>query len=137
MDAREVLDRICNMIDSGDFSEAGVLIADDFVDHGGPQGDLHGREGFTRLVSMIRSALTDYHYVADLVVVDGEMVAWRGTASGVHTGPLMGIPPTGKAVTLVSFNFGRVREGRAVERWGVVDTARLMAQLGAGPKDQG
>jgi len=45
----------------------------------------------------------------------------------------MGIPPTGKAVTMPVIDIVRLANGKIVEHWGVSDNLSLMQQLGAIP----
>jgi hypothetical protein len=50
---------------------------------------------------------------------------------GAHTAaPLMGVPATGKTITLAGINIFRVHSDRIVERWGRLDEAGLLRQLG-------
>jgi predicted ester cyclase len=45
----------------------------------------------------------------------------------------MGIPATGKRVTVRVMDFIRIRDGKVAEHWNIVDVAGLLAQLGAMP----
>jgi predicted ester cyclase len=65
--------------------------------------------------------------------VDGDLVATSFTDRGTHRGELLGLPATGREVTVRGINIERVRDGRIVETWHVEDIAGLMAQVGASP----
>jgi predicted ester cyclase len=52
------------------------------------------------------------------------------TFSGTHRGPFMGTPPTGKRATFDAIDLMRLRDGRVVEPWVVLDVAGLMRQSG-------
>jgi predicted ester cyclase len=52
---------------------------------------------------------------------------------GTNTGPFQGMPPTGRPVEVESIDIVRVRDGRYVEHWGVIDMAAMMLQLGMLP----
>jgi predicted ester cyclase len=67
------------------------------------------------------------------VVAEGDRVAISWGATGTHTGPLMGMPPTGKAVHVLGCNILHIEAGHIVEHWAYFDRMALMAQLGAGP----
>jgi hypothetical protein len=58
----------------------------------------------------------------------------RLTMSGTHEGPLMGMPPTGRAVRQDHMHFVRYRDGKAVEHWGVRDDLGMMQQMGVIPR---
>jgi predicted ester cyclase len=45
----------------------------------------------------------------------------------------MGVQATGKTLTLPGINIFRVRGDKIVERWGCLDLAGLMRQLGLTP----
>ena len=65
---------------------------------------------------------------------EGNMVATRWTGRGTHTGELMGIPPTGKQVTVVGITISRVEDGKVVEEWTNWDTLGMLQQLGVVPE---
>jgi predicted ester cyclase len=64
------------------------------------------------------------------MIADGDRVAVRLTITGVHTGPLQGIPPTGRTVTIGSINFFRFEGGAIAEQWVDYDALGMMQQLG-------
>jgi predicted ester cyclase len=66
-------------------------------------------------------------------VVEGDRTVTRWSAAGTHRGELMGIPPTGRAVTITGIIATRFEGGRAVEEWEEMDLLGLMRQLGAMP----
>jgi predicted ester cyclase len=42
----------------------------------------------------------------------------------------MGMPPTGKAIDVLSVGMLRFKDGQAIERWGFSDALAMMQQLG-------
>lgn len=76
------------------------------------------------------NAFPDLRFAIDQVVADEECAAVRVTITGTHTGPGLGVPPTGRAIRITSMSMGRVRDGRLVEGWDNVDYLGLFAQLG-------
>ena len=55
------------------------------------------------------------------------------TFHGTNTGPLMGMPSTGKRVNYEAIDICRFAEGKTVEHWGIVDLLGMMQQLGVVP----
>jgi predicted ester cyclase len=53
------------------------------------------------------------------------------TATGTHRGPFRDIAPTGKVINFRFLDIFRLRDGKIVERQGLVDTLGLLQQLGA------
>jgi steroid delta-isomerase-like uncharacterized protein len=118
---------------TGDESVARELLADDFVDRS-PFGPFApDREGVIALFGMLRGAFPDLHAVIHDQLSDGDKVVTRKTFHGTHRGELMGIPPTGNPVAFDVIDIVRVRDGRLVEHWNVIDALGLMQQVGAVP----
>ncbi len=69
------------------------------------------------------------HVIEELIVAD-DIVAARVVASGSHHGTFLGIPPTGVHVAVDQALFARVRDGRIVELWEIVDTGSGLKQFG-------
>ena len=82
---------------------------------------------------MFLSAFPDTQMTVEDELADGDKVATRWTATGTHTGELMGIPPTGKQVTVTGMDINRLVGGKIVEHWGEFDQMGMMQQLGVVP----
>jgi predicted ester cyclase len=67
------------------------------------------------------------------IVAEGDLVAIRATFEGTHRNEFMGVPPTGKDVTINAMIFYRMQDGKIVDFWMNADMAGLMQQLGAAP----
>jgi predicted ester cyclase len=63
-------------------------------------------------------------------LADGDLVANRGVFTGTHQGEFMGVPATGKQVTVQFMDLWRLENGQAVENWVRLDMLGLMTQLG-------
>jgi predicted ester cyclase len=70
----------------------------------------------------------------DAQIAEGEFVATRWTGRGTNTGELMGMPPTGKQVTVEGITYSRIADGKTREAWLIWDTLSMMQQLGAVPE---
>ena len=130
MDGKQLVRNIFEMLNSEDYGRVRELIHEDYVDHGSPVGDVHGPEGFLDAIRPFTSAFSEQHSEIDLLIVEGDLAAWRSTFTGVHTGELMGLPPTGRRVSVEILNIGRMKDGKAIEHWGGPEVGALMAQLG-------
>jgi len=118
----------------GDTGAVDALYSAELVDHDSAPGLPSGREGIKALARDLHAAFTELAFTADVVLAEGEMVARRWTMRGVHRGPFLGIPPTGKPVTMTGIDVLRVRDGRIVEMWHTEDVAGVLGQLGALPR---
>jgi predicted ester cyclase len=66
--------------------------------------------------------------------LEGEQVVTRWTGRGTNTGELLGMPPTGKEITIRGITYGRIVDGKAREAWIIWDTLAMMQQLGVIPE---
>ena len=107
-------------------------LATNYVLHD-PAGPVNGHESFRQFTRMYRTAFPDIHLTLEDVIAERDKVVWRYTARGTHQGELMGIPPTGKSVTLTGIVISRFARGKWVEDWHNNDTLGLLQQLGAIP----
>src|SRR5438067_1399012 len=93
-------------------------------------GAAPGLVGAQQLLAGYFSAFPDLHLSIDtLLALDGELLA-RLTATGTHTGPFLGIAPTGQRVSVGAFEAWRLREGHCAEHWLQLDSCDLLRQLG-------
>ena len=116
----------------GDLDAVDELFAEDYVDHDRYRSGLPpGPAGVKQAWQMFRCAFPDLQATIADLVAEGDRVAVRGVIRGTHGGELMGIPATGRQVTVTLIDVNRIADGRLVERWAEADTFGLLGQLGA------
>ena len=120
------------VFNAGNLALIDELFAPDFIDHD-PSNPLPGLEGVRQLVSMYRGAFPDLRLTIEDEITEGDRVVTRFTGHGTHKGSLMGIPPTGKRVTITAIDILRFENGRIAEHWGNQDLLGMMRQLGVIP----
>lgn len=101
--------------------------------HSPPGGWPNGPEGPKMIASVFGGSFSDWDVTIEDQIAEGDRVATRWTASATHTGPLQGMPPTGKAINVTGVNVARFAEGKIVESWSNFDMLTLLQQLGAVP----
>ncbi len=116
----------------GDLDAANELLAPGFVLHV-PLPCSPGVRGIDEVVSACRAAFQDLDVTVEDMVTEGDMVAARFTARGVHNGAFMGLPPTGKPITMTGIEIFRLENGKIAELWGEANLLGLMQQLGILP----
>jgi predicted ester cyclase len=121
-------------LNRGDLAVADELIDPEFLDREAHPGGNRGPESLRQLITMLRTAFPDLHFAIEDLIAEGDTVAGRLTMNGTHTGPLMGMPPTGRKVQQASMHFVRLRDGKAIEHWGVRDDMGMMRQIGLMPE---
>jgi steroid delta-isomerase-like uncharacterized protein len=127
---RRVFDEVIN---KGDLNVVDEVIASDYVYRSPGSPELRGPEGFKQLIMMYRSAFPDLHLDVDELIAEGNTVVSRWTGRGTHEGEFMGIPPTGKQVSVTGVVISRFAGGKAVEDWELIDALTMLQQLGAIP----
>jgi steroid delta-isomerase-like uncharacterized protein len=119
----------------GDESLVEELFAETLVDHNPAGNDLPpGREGMRQALANFRTAFPDLTTSLEHLIAEGDKVVLRWRARGTHEGDLMGIPATGKQVTLSGIDILRIENGKIAERWAEYDNLGLLQQLGVVPE---
>jgi steroid delta-isomerase-like uncharacterized protein len=138
-----VFDEIVNQ---GNLELVRELYTDDMVDNdpmpGAPAGT--GPDPVIWSLGELRRAFPDLKVEIIQLVGEGDYIAERAVWRGTNTGPTaVGGPPTGKYAEWQGMVFWRFENGKIAERWGVLDVAGMLQQLGvippmgATPKDIG
>ena len=121
-------------ISQGNVAALEELIVEDVVDYNALPGFPPGREGVRQLFfDLYRTAFPDLRAEIQDMIAEGDKIVTRKVFHGTHLGPLMGIPPTGREVTIHVTDIVRVVNGQIVEHWNNVDQLGLMQQLGVIP----
>jgi predicted ester cyclase len=84
-------------------------------------------------IAMYEASLPGYWIEAEDLIAEGDKVVLRGKVRGVHNGPLMDIPPTGREVSVPLFITYRLSGDKIVQHWMVFDMLELLRQLGQAP----
>ena len=126
-----------NLFNTGDLALADELVSPDFLNHDAPPEVPPGPAGLRGVVTMLRTAFPDIHFETEELIAENDKVVARTTLRGTHTGPFMGIPPTGRRVVQAQIHVLRFVDGKAVEHRAVRDDLGMLQQLGVIPlRDQ-
>lgn len=107
------------------------MVVEDFVEHVPFPGQGPGREGLRQAISGMLSAFPDLRWTVDEQIAEGDTVVTRFTMTGTHRGDFLGIPPSGRTFETWGVVIDVLRDGRFAESRILLDSAGLMAQLGA------
>ena len=129
---RQIVEEIFNQ---GNISLFDELVAPDFIEHEElPPGIPVGREGAKVLFTQLRSAFPDFNAEIEDLIAEGDRVVVRMKWTGTHEGEFMGIPPTGRSISIEVIDIVRFEGGKFVEHWGIMDNMGMMQQLGVVPE---
>jgi steroid delta-isomerase-like uncharacterized protein len=126
---RRVFEEVYNQ---GNLDVVEDLASRDFVAHS-PTEDVYGTDGVKQFVTDLRTAFPDLHTTIEDLIAEGDRVVARFTATGTHTGPYKGIPPTGKQGKITGIDIERIVDGKSVECWTNTDDLGMLQQLGVVP----
>jgi predicted ester cyclase len=116
--------------DRGNLTIIDELMSPDYARYLSGQPPLN-RESQKQRIASFRQGLPDVRLTLEDLVAEGDRVVFRITLRGTQQGALMGVPPTGKSVTIGAIDIARLEGGKIVEHWGQMDTYGLLQQLGA------
>ena len=94
---------------------------------------IQGLEAFKQGLSLFLTAFPDARFTIEDMIVEGDRVVVRYTFRGTHQADLMGIPPTGKQVTVTGMIITRTVNGKSEEGWLNFDALGMLQQLGVIP----
>ena len=128
---KEVVRRFnIEVIQNGSEADFRALMARHFVNHSAPPGTPNGAESmWTTFQNVLRPALANLTVTIHDQIAEGDKVTTRKTISGVHTGTLLGIPATGREVSINVIDIVRVEDGKYAEHWGVNTLPAVLAEL--------
>ena len=134
MDHTVSIQRLYDLINAGDIDGFGRQIADDFVEHEELPGIPPTKDGVIQYFQMLLAAFPDMRMDVKDLIVSGDKAVARVRVSGTHQGEFMGIPATGRSVSINLIDITRFGDdGLAREHWGLSDQFAMMQQLGLIP----
>ena len=130
------------------FSDENKLVARRFVEEFWNQGRMEaadelvapgctawdqsiGPEGFKHLFTVVKGAYPDLQFGIEDVFAEGDRVAMRLVERGTHQGEWVGLPATGKQITVSGIAIYHIVDGQITQHWFHNDFGAEMQQLGA------
>jgi steroid delta-isomerase-like uncharacterized protein len=106
------------------------VLSPDFAFRGSLGTSTVGRDGWRGYRDTIRAGSADFHNQVVTVVAEDTCAAARLLYSGTHTGPLLGLPATGRRFEYAGAAFFTVEDGLLASAWVLGDLEGLRGQLG-------
>jgi steroid delta-isomerase-like uncharacterized protein len=122
--------RLLKAINTDNEAEFLDVLVPDVVDHYSLPGLPPGREGWNMNRKILRTAFPDCHWHEEDLFAEGDRAVGRYTMRGTHQGEFLGIPATGKSITVSNIHIMRIADGKIAEHWGHGDDMGMMRQLG-------
>jgi len=95
--------------------------------------EIHGPDGMRAFLVENQAGFPDYREDIEMLVGEGDFVAWRSVGQGTQKGPFGPLPPTGRRMAIVIIGMHRFENGKVVETWTSWDNMTAARQLGLFP----
>src|ERR1051326_8107279 len=89
-----------DVINQGRLQRADENVIEDFVELDPLPGQAQGREGLKEAIRQMRRAFPDIHWTIDEMLAEDTKVFTRFTWAGTHEGAFLGVPATGRRITV-------------------------------------
>lgn len=117
-------------IEGGNVQTVYEIFAEDFINQTAPPGSPQGPESIIYFFDhILRPAFPDLKVVIHDQIAEGDRVTTRKSFHATHKGEFFGVPATQKQVVIDVIDIIRLRAGKFMEHWGIMDTQGLMAQI--------
>jgi predicted ester cyclase len=98
-----------------------------------PEVKVESLDDFRELLQEWDRQIPDARVEIDVLIAEGNLVAFYGTFSGTQTGPMGPFPATGKQMDSEFSGYHRIDRGKIVETWVTWDNMTILTQLGHFP----
>jgi steroid delta-isomerase-like uncharacterized protein len=134
---KEIARKIFQAFDTGDADALDNLVAKDAISHMEmhPNMTSTGLDALKEMIKMQKASFPDMRSKIHVLATAGDTVMAYYTTTGTNTGQLMGMPATNKTINVEGVDIMLIRNGKAVEHWGVFDSLKMMQQLGLAPSN--
>jgi len=125
------------MINERDLSLASEFIAPGSIHHelgDVPEDFQRGPRAMAQFVNLYLRAFPDLRLTFEDALADRDRVVTRWRLEGTQDGPLMGIAPSGRWVSIEGIRIDRIEDGKIAESWMQWDMLTLLEQIGALPE---
>jgi len=127
--------RVMEVWDDKNVALLDELLAPSYVWHAAPM--TLDAAGYKMYVPGVLAAFPDFDFTLLEMVAEADKVGLYWTATGTHQGDFMGIPPTGRQVTITGIDIHRLADGKVAETWEIYDGLGMLIQLGVIPPPGG
>jgi steroid delta-isomerase-like uncharacterized protein len=119
-------------IEGGNMATFNELFAPDFINHTAPEGSPKGPEGVIYFFNhLLKPSFPDLKVVIHDQVAEGDKVTTRKSFHATHKADFFGVPASNKPVVMDVIDIIRLKDGKFIEHWGILDMNSVMAQISA------
>jgi steroid delta-isomerase-like uncharacterized protein len=130
---RVVREFIEETLNKGNVDAAGDYVADRVVEMVPFPGQGPGLAGLKDVLRGMRMAFPDLHWRIEEQIAEADKVLTRFIWAGTHKAEFLGVPATGRQVSVWGMVIDRLENGKIKETRILMDALGLMQQLGVFP----
>jgi steroid delta-isomerase-like uncharacterized protein len=127
-DPRDVAKSYLQAVEQNDTETLQAIVDPDFIGYDGDEKA--SKDTLLKFTAAVQSGITGMKFGIENIRTSGEWITVVNTASGVHTGPFMGLPATGKAFCVRGMAVIRVVKGKVLEAHSHWDVGSFLRQVG-------
>ena len=107
------------------------IFSPDYIDHEMDGTENHSIKAgtFIPFLQKLFKAFPDLHYTIKSAITEADIVALNLSASATHKDAFLGFPASGNKINYKQMHFFRIKDGKIMECWEVVDLDALKTQL--------
>lgn len=123
------------ILDAGLLDDLDKYMTADYVRHSQatPEAVVNSLEDFKALLQAWDLMFSDIKTKVDVLVAEGDLVAFYGSYSAIQIGPMGSFPATGKQMVSEFAGYHRIADGKITETWVTWDNLATLIQLGHFP----
>lgn len=131
IELKDLPHRFARAMETHDVATIAEWVHEDYVQHNPfvPQGI----PGVAFFVDAWNAGFSETKVTVEDVIVSGDRVVGRFTFHAKHTGTFIGVPSTGKDITMTSIDIWRIKEGKFAEHWDEHNGQEFFDQIGGRP----
>ena len=131
---KEIIRRIVSEgVNAHDLDVFRETLTEDYARHSEATAHMPEIRGIDQMLTFLRAtfeAFPDWREEIELMVAEGDMVAYITTGTGTHKRDFAGIPATNKKIEVTNYLFQRIEDGKIAETWIGWDNLAMLRQLG-------
>ena len=130
---KRLIERLHLVWNTGELSLVPQLYSAAFVAHmpkGWERSEFRGHSGVCDAIERVRGAFSGWTETVQDMIIENDKVVTRYVSTGLHTGPFIGLTPTGKRISLDEISIYRLENSLVAEQWCLTDDISLGRQLG-------
>lgn len=127
---RQFIDEVLN---GGNIDAVSKYFSADMVEQVPFPGQGPGVEGLQDVLRGMKASFPDIHWTIEELIAEADKVVTRFVWTGTHREAFLGVPATGRRVSVWGVTIDRIRDGKIFDTRLIMDSLGLMMQLGVFP----